>query len=148
MNSLCCRNNSGGFSSFLCKQCVYKLQVLLIRLLCLMSSWAVLSQKAVLRKLWIPFKFFCRAETKSFAAQLHCQKAFTTSEISLNSFWGCQIIQNPKRKEDMLQIMVWELSATTTGREEQYLNSLSKSTVEQSFSLTRCKYLNQWLVVQ
>lgn len=88
------------------------------------------------------------ADTKSFSAQLHCEKAFTTSEISLSSCWGCQITQSPKSKEDMPQILVWELSATTTVRAKQYLNSLSKSTVEQSLSLTRCKYLNQSLVVK
>lgn len=129
--TLCCRNSSGVFSSFLCKQGVYKLQALLIPLLSLMHSWAVQSQRAVLRKLWITFNFFCREEkqqrTKSFSYQLHCQKAFTTTEVSLSNCWGCQIIQSPKRKEDMLQIMVWELSATTTVKEKQYLNSLSRA---------------------
>lgn len=39
VNSLCCRNSRDCFSSFLCKQRVYKLQMLPIPLLSLMCSW-------------------------------------------------------------------------------------------------------------
>jgi len=85
------------------------------------------------------------AETKSFAAQLHelphSQKAFTTIRVSLHCCCSCQIIRSPENKEDMLQIVVWERDATTNVREKQYSNSLYKSTVEESFSLTTCKYL-------
>lgn len=133
-------------------QRVYKLQVLPIPLLCLTHSRVVQREsescaEEILDTTLFLLQSSVAAETKSFAAHLHelphSQKAFTTIKISLSCCCSCKIIRSPERKEDMLQIMVWELDATTTVREKQHPNSLYKSTAEESFSLARCNKLSK-----